>query len=219
MRTARLVMVLSALVYVVMLCLLGPSGLRHFSSRALVAAGALYAPLVRDGQLHRLLTACFIHVSAFHLVTNMAALEAVGRVLEPHFGRRRFAALYLLSGLGGSGVSFLAHLQHPIASAGASGAICGLLGAAAVASQLKHDHRRRDAMLAWAMAVLVAGTLAGADDAAHAGGLVTGALIAWLLDAGGRAARRTDAREPMGLEAAFLVVTVGAGFALNAYWH
>jgi rhomboid protease GluP len=83
--------------------------------------------LVLLGQWWRLLSSCFVHIGVLHLAVNMYALNNVGPLLERMFGRWRYLLLYLVAGWGGSCIGVL--LQ--IGGAGASGAICGLLGALA----------------------------------------------------------------------------------------
>ena len=91
---------------------------------------ALYGPDVANGDVWRLLTSGFLHYGIFHLLTNMYALYWLGQMIEPAVGNVRFAALYFASLLAGS---FGALLVSPDAlTAGASGAIFGLLGAAIV---------------------------------------------------------------------------------------
>ncbi len=198
-----------------MLATTGWAGARHFDTPTLIGFGALYAPLVREGQTWRALTAMFIHVTPLHLLMNMLALWRVGAVLEPHYGRGRFVALYVLGGLGGSALSLAWHWSRPVASAGASGAICALIFAGIVAGQSwggVEGRRFRNAMLPWAVLVLVTGASVSADNAAHAGGLIAGAALGWLLARRGRERQPAPAIEGMGLEAIFLVVVVAAGF-------
>jgi tetratricopeptide (TPR) repeat protein len=76
----------------------------------------------------------------------------------------------------------------------------------------------RDAMLRWLALILVYGAIAHADNAAHAGGLVVGAGVAWLLDRGGNALRREQARRDVGpgLDVLLVLAVVAGGFALAA---
>lgn len=76
----------------------------------------------------------FLHAGAAHIAFNMLALFSLGRILEPHIGSARFALIYVLSGLAGSGL----HTAYAFATGGiytpvvgASGAISGILGMAA----------------------------------------------------------------------------------------
>jgi hypothetical protein len=83
---------------------------------------------VADGEYYRLVTAAFLHGGLLHLALNMFALASLGPVLESALGRSRFLALYLLSALGGSTLSFLLAAPNTV-GVGASGAIFGLFGA------------------------------------------------------------------------------------------
>src|SRR5258708_36948653 len=61
-----------------------------------------------------------------HIGFNGYALWPVGRLIEIFFGHARFALIYLLGGLCGSGTSFIFSRG---ASLGASGAIMAIFGA------------------------------------------------------------------------------------------
>ena len=87
----------------------------------------VYFGPVTFSQPWRLVTALFAHVSPIHLLFNMYSLFILGRMLEPALGRARFAALYFISGLGGS-IAVLVLAPDNVVL-GASGAIFGLLGA------------------------------------------------------------------------------------------
>ncbi|SMF42188.1 membrane associated rhomboid family serine protease [Cellulosimicrobium cellulans J34] len=94
-----------------------------------------FAPWIGELQPYRFLTAAFLHsTSPVHILFNMYALWVTGPFLEQQLGRLRFAALYLLSALGGS-VGYLVLAGGPTSDAwvtpvvGASGAVFGLFGA------------------------------------------------------------------------------------------
>jgi membrane associated rhomboid family serine protease len=174
----------------------------------------LWPPAVADGQLYRLVTAAFLHYGATHLLLNMWALYVVGPPLEIWLGRRRFGALYALSGLGGS---VLVYLLSPLntATAGASGAIFGLFGATfVVAKRLTLDVR-------WVVAVIVINLVftfvAPAVSSqqiswqAHVGGLVTGLLVA--------AAYVYSPRERRNLIQAAVTIMVLVVFAALIWWR
>lgn len=220
MKTTHLLIALNVVLYAIMLRVAGTGELSGFSTHTLLEFGANYAPLVREGQWWRLATAMFIHVTPLHILMNMVALYQVGTVLEPHYGRLRFVLLYLVAGLGGSAASLAWNWVHPVASAGASGAICGLIGAGAMAGHLMSGltsgaRQYRDAMLRWGAIVLVYGLAAHIDNAAHAGGIVVGAGVGYLFDRGAGALKRQKQKDPgIGLEALLLLAVVGGGFAL-----
>jgi membrane associated rhomboid family serine protease len=75
-----------------------------------------------------LVTYIFLHGGWWHVTTNMAGLWSFGRLAEPLIGSKRFLFTYLASGvLTGLVIVILGpHWTKP--AAGASGAICGILG-------------------------------------------------------------------------------------------
>jgi membrane associated rhomboid family serine protease len=157
----------------------------EFSERTLIAWGAEYVPLLQSGEYWRLITATFVHLNLVHLMLNMSALYAVGVELEPRYGSKRFALIYLVSAVAGTALSAVALWETPVISAGASGAILGCIGAAAVASHRAGAaaRRLRNGMVGWAALILVlglTGLLGAVDNAAHLGGLGAGALVARL---------------------------------------
>lgn len=172
-----------AVAHVAMVLAGGRDEIASASSETLMKFGASYAPLVREGQVHRLVASMFLHVGLLHLCLNAAALASIGPTLERDYGRLRFVAIYLASGLVGSVVSVLWHLGSPVVSAGASGALCGAIAAGAVRAHLDGPSRagERRMLLSWAVATLAFGVLVQADNAAHLGGLASGALFGFSL--------------------------------------
>ena len=175
---------------------------------------ALWPPAVADGQLYRLVTSAFLHYGGTHLLLNMWALYVVGPPLEVLLGRLRFGALYALSGLGGS---VLVYLVSPLntATAGASGAVFGLFGAAFVVA------KRLNLNIQWVVAVIVinlvftfVAPLVSKQPISwqgHVGGLVTGGLVA--------AAYVYAPRENRSLIQAAVTVLVLGLFAGLVWWR
>jgi membrane associated rhomboid family serine protease len=97
--------------------------------KLLEKSGAVSARHLIDGQWWRLLTSGFVHVGFMHLLMNMACLYLIGRFIEQRWGHVRYLVIYLTAVLGGSCLG-VAH--HVGLNAGASGAVCGLLGSEAV---------------------------------------------------------------------------------------
>lgn len=149
----------------------------------LVDLGAKVNELILLGQVWRLFSAMFLHIGVMHLLFNMWALFAIGRLVEGYYGSVRYALIYLLGGLFGSLASFA--FSESI-SAGASGAVFALTGATSV-----YFFRYRENFGAHGRAVLqnmiliivinLAFGLAGSgvDNWGHIGGLVGGVLLAW----------------------------------------
>lgn len=82
---------------------------------------------VANGEWWRLISAAFLHYGPLHLGMNMLSLYFVGSILEQIVGRWRYLLLYLVSGLAGSAGALVVTPNAP--TAGASGAIFGVLGA------------------------------------------------------------------------------------------
>ncbi|RPI59857.1 MAG: rhomboid family intramembrane serine protease, partial [Planctomycetaceae bacterium] len=85
----------------------------------LVRWGALFGPLVKDGQWWRLITNAFIHIGFIHLLFNMMAFFYFGQPLELFQGKWRLVVFFLFSALVG-GVTVL-FWSPTIPCAGASG--------------------------------------------------------------------------------------------------
>lgn len=139
--------------------------------------------LILSGQLWRLIAPILLHGSLLHIAFNMYALNALGPDLERHFGLPSFLALYLVSGFAGFVLSFLMTASP---SLGASTAIFGLLGAQGVfvyRNQRVFGPRARAALtgiINIAVINFIIGLSPGIDNWGHFGGLLGGALFAWL---------------------------------------
>lgn len=163
------------------------SGISAFEPQVdqLIHWGANYGPRTLTGEWWRLVTSMFVHIGLIHLLLNGYCLFQLGTLAESLFGARRFAALYLLSGLGGS---LLSLAIHPLTvAAGASGAIFGVAGALLALHKRKLVDRLPSMRAALRSIVpfvlynLAAGLRPGIDNAAHVGGLMTGLALGTLL--------------------------------------
>jgi rhomboid protease GluP len=164
------------------------AGLWHSPNGVQLAWGANFGPATQDGQWWRLFTALFVHFGIVHLALNMWALWDVGRLVERLYGRLRFTLLYLGSGIVGNLLS-LAVQGNQAVSGGASGAIFSLYGALLVflwreRRQVERGEFRWLFGAASVFTFLILGmglVVPGIDNAAHAGGLVAGALLGLVL--------------------------------------
>ncbi|MDT0436897.1 MULTISPECIES: rhomboid family intramembrane serine protease [Streptomyces] len=171
--------------------------------------GQAYVPLlgsvegVAEGQWYRLLTAMFLHGSIIHILFNMLSLWWIGGPLEAALGRARYLALYFVSGLAGSALSYLlAAPNQP--SLGASGAIFGLFGATAILMRrLNYDLRPVIALLV--INLIFTFGWSGIAWEAHIGGLVAGVVTGFAMV---HAPRRRRSLVQYGTCAVFLVVIV-----------
>lgn len=122
----------------------------------------------------RLLSSAFLHFGLLHLAMNMLALWVLGRDLEVLLGKLRFVAVYVVSLLGGSASVFLfSDIRTP--TAGASGAIYGLMGAILVAV-LRLKLNPTGAIGIIAINVVLSVSIPGISLLGHLGGLVVGAI-------------------------------------------
>ncbi|NEC87715.1 rhomboid family intramembrane serine protease [Streptomyces sp. SID12501] len=136
---------------------------------------------VAEGQWYRLFTSMFLHADGnpMHIVFNMLSLWWIGGPLEGALGRARYLALYLVSGLAGSALTYLIAAQNQ-PSLGASGAIFGLFGATAVLMRrLKYDMRPILALLV--INLIFTFGMSNIAWQAHIGGLVGGVVIGYAM--------------------------------------
>ncbi|KOV50114.1 Rhomboid family protein [Streptomyces sp. AS58] len=160
--------------------LAGPDG-GHYVWQAVHPPG-FSAEGVVGGEWYRLLTGAFLHLpptegtfGILHIVMNMAVLWNLGRQMEAQLGPLRFAALYLLSALGGSVLVLL--LAPDSLTVGASGALFGLGAAYYVVSRrlgadLNQVNRFMAGLLLW---LLISAGLTSWQG--HLGGLLAGLAV------------------------------------------
>jgi rhomboid protease GluP len=153
--------------------------------RVLLALGANFPPLVMQGELWRLVACMFLHVGLMHLLLNGWALFQIGSLFELLIGSLPMAGVYFATGIAASLASVV---WTNNLSAGASGAIFGLLGAL-----ITFLLRRRRALLPqgrgllgqlvlWAGINVVLGfNIPSIDNAGHLGGFASGLLLGLLL--------------------------------------
>lgn len=150
--------------------------------RVLIAFGAKVNALIQEGEVWRLITSMFIHIGVMHLFFNLYALRALGSLAEEILGHRKFFLVYFSAGLGGSIASFL---FSPALSAGASGAIFGLLGALLFYSYKRPNLWKSGLGMNLVIVILVniafGFIVPGIDNFAHLGGLLMGTMTSVLL--------------------------------------
>jgi membrane associated rhomboid family serine protease len=170
---------------------LGGSGVHG----AVYEEGVLYRYGVSvEHQYWRLLTGGFLHANLLHIAFNMYLLYLLGTMLEPALGSVKFAAIYFTSLLAGS---FGALFATASPSLGASGAIFGLMGAAAVELRARRMSVMESGIgMLIVINLVLSFTIPGISVGAHVGGLIGGALA-------GLAVRTADDRHRswMGLTA------------------
>jgi len=142
--------------------------------------GALFGPLVADGEWWRIITGGFLHGGFLHIAFNMYFVYFLGTMLEPVIGKLRFGLLYLVSLLGGSFGALLLSFGSP--TVGASGAAFGLLAGGIVFMRARGiDPMQSGLVMTLVLNLGITFLIPGISIGGHIGGLVGGALAALIL--------------------------------------
>jgi rhomboid protease GluP len=185
---------------------LSSNALWAFSDPVLLAYGAKLNRLINEQhEWWRFVTPMFVHVNLPHVLINMYSLWVVGPYVEKLYGSAKFIVFWVLTGIAGVVASYLtvrpALAGNPVArflfkqfdvpSAGASGALFGLVGVLFVFG-IKFRHELPEGfkrafgtgMLPIILINLFIGYLGRGfiDNAAHLGGLAAGAALALVVD-------------------------------------
>lgn len=134
-------------------------------------------------EYYRLLTCAFLHIGLVHLLFNMYALYIIGTQAESYFGKIKYLTIYIVSAVSASLLSLMFSTNS--ISAGASGAIFGLMGALLY---FGYHYRiylgnviRSQILPIIAINLIFGFIMTGIDNAAHIGGLIGGFLTAMAL--------------------------------------
>jgi membrane associated rhomboid family serine protease len=149
-------------------------------TKSLLYDAALNGPLVAHGDWWRVITSGFMHYGLLHLLFNMYALYILGTMLEPAIGRIRFALIYFISLIAGAVGALI--VTPDAFTAGASGAIFGLLGAAVVIMRNRGVNPLESGIVVWlGLNLLITFTISNISIGGHIGGLIGGTIAASLL--------------------------------------
>ena len=158
------------------------------SSEFMAAHGAVWPPYVSEGHEYwRLLTATFMHFGFEHIANNMLILVCAGMILEKALGHVKFTILYLIAGVGGNVLSCAQTLytKDYAVSAGASGAIFGIVGALlwiVILHRGRYESLTGKGLLFMIVITLYYGiTTGGIDNWGHIGGLLMGFVVGIIL--------------------------------------
>lgn len=175
--------------------------------------GALFGPLVADGEWWRLFTSAFLHANLLHLGMNMLFLWWIGGPVEQAIGRGRYILLYIVSGLAGSAGALL--LSPNAVTVGASGALFGILGAAVVFERQRNYVLGGGALGIVLLNLVFTFAVGNISIGGHLGGLAGGAVGALALSRFGRTHAIYGRPGVLGLAGVF---GVGVASILVAYW-
>jgi len=159
------------------------------NSRYLLEYGASYWKAVYENhEYYRLFTCMFLHFNAEHIMNNMITLAFVGTAVETCLGHIHFLCIYIFSGLGASFLSSLYYMHNSpnviTVSAGASGAIFGILGALIIIALMSKSKRRTlkpmNILLIAVLSISNGYLSSSIDNVAHIGGLLFGIILTFL---------------------------------------
>ena len=164
--------------------------------------GAMYVPYMLNGkEYYRLFTSMFLHFGIDHLANNMVMLAAIGWNLEYEIGKIKFLIIYFASGLAGNVLSAFGDImigQYAV-SAGASGAVFGIIGALLYVAIRNRGHigtvSGRGLLFMVILSLYYGFTSSGVDNLAHIGGLAAGFVLGVLLYWKRHSKRRRNRRD------------------------
>ncbi len=134
-------------------------------------------------EYYRLFTCAFLHIGIIHLLINMYSLYVIGTQVENFFGKIKYIIIYIISAICASLFSLV--FSHNTISAGASGAIFGLMGALLYFGyhyRIYLGNVLRSQIIPLIVTNLIIGfCLSGVDNAAHIGGLLGGLFTSMIV--------------------------------------
>jgi len=145
--------------------------------------GANWGPLTLGPEPWRLLTANYVHVGLLHLAVNLWSLWVIGLLAEKLFRPWTYVLIYTVSGLAGSLASVW---WNPLlTSAGASGALFGLVGALISTlylgnlpiPQAAKQNTLQNLVKVVVLNLVIGATATKIDNSAHIGGLLAGLAV------------------------------------------
>ena len=181
--TSRPYVTYTLLVATIIIFILQAAGEALFGYDLVAAMGLKVNELILEGEYWRLITPVFLHGSILHLGFNMYALYIFGPGLERYYGHGRFILLYFLGAFAGNVFSFMFSASP---SLGSSTAIFGLLAAEGVFLYQNQKifggvaRRALNNIIMIAVVNLIIGLSPGIDNWGHMGGLLGGAIFAFL---------------------------------------
>ena len=150
--------------------------------------GALYVPhMMKNEEYYRLVSSMFLHFDFDHLINNMVLLGVIGWTLEKEIGKVRYLIIYFFSGIAGNILSTAGDIltQEFAVSAGASGAVYGIIGALLYVAFRNKGHigdiSGRGLLCMIGLSLYYGFTGSGVNNLAHIGGLIAGFILAVLL--------------------------------------
>jgi rhomboid protease GluP len=153
------------------------------SNQSLLVLGSTGTiPVFQLDRWWSLMAANYLHGGLLHIVFNMLAFRQLAPLVIREFGINRMIILYTAGGVGGFLLSTLAGVRFTI---GASAALCGLIGALLYYGKSRggiYGQNIFSQIGGWAIGIGIFGFLVpGINNWGHGGGMLTGALLGYLL--------------------------------------
>jgi membrane associated rhomboid family serine protease len=135
---------------------------------------------IQNGEWYRIVSSGFLHFGLLHVGMNMLLLWQLGQLLEPALGQWKFSLLYFASMFGGAAGALL--LTPDGLTGGASGAVFGLMAAAAVGLQQRGVNPMRTGIGGTLILnLLITFMIPGISIGGHVGGALTGAAVGYAM--------------------------------------
>lgn len=173
--------------YFVFIILFSGSYSAVYDTDTMLKMGALSYETFMGGAWYQIITSLFMHFGFNHLLNNMILLTYTGCELEKRIGKFPYLIFYLVVGIVGNVVSlwYYHNIGEYAVSAGASGAIFGVIGALMVVLVVNHTETwnltSKRLLIVAAITIYYGMTTIGIDNAAHIGGLICGIIGGFLL--------------------------------------
>lgn len=139
-----------------------------------------FGALIKDKNPIGLISSMFLHIGLIHFILNAWALKILGEQTESFYGHIKMLIIFIYSGIVGNLLSLILMPSNTI-SAGASGAIFGLMGSIlyfALNQRTYMAEALRKQILPVIIVNLMLGfVISGINMYAHLGGLIGGMII------------------------------------------
>ena len=185
-----------------------PGGVGTGLGGSVSSGGWLFGPEVAAGDWWRIVTSGFLHAGVVHLGFNMVALWILGSRFEAYIGPLRFGLIYATAVLWGSAGALL--LSPNAQTVGASGGVFGLMAAIFLLERQRGISIFGDTGIWLGLNLVITFTISGISIGGHLGGIVGGALAAFVLSEFGKRHMAARRLHTTALAAVLVVIVIGA---------